>query len=501
MSDYIYLDYPSSTPIDPRVLKVMTDALANDFGNPANLTHVLGRRARSLMDTARQQVAHCIGAHPDEIFFTKGATESNNLAIFGIAKGLPHKKHFITTAIEHKAVWEPCRLLETQGYQVTLLPLDAEAQINYSELEKSITSHTSLVSLMWVNNEIGSLHDIERISEITKRTGVLFHSDATQAVGKVRVDVSKLNLHMLSLSSHKIYGPKGIGALYIRRDIQSLVKPLILGGGQECGLVSGTSNVPAIVGFGKACEILTQELENDIAHSKALAKEAVHFFKNEMLGVHFVSPLDHCVPSILNTAFEGVLGTDLICRLDNIALSAASACCSGSQQASHVLTGIGFRNDLVHNNIRMGIGRFTSQQQLASALAKIKDTVEQLRHQGTSPKAQNDIELLPEQVRHHLNDFFIIDVRSTEEYNGELGHIPGSILKTLDMQLDQFLKESCPTKMYLFVCRSGRRSISAVEMAAKYGYTKAYSLTGGMILWNQKALPVEHSFDDSTNSG
>lgn len=490
-SEFIYLDYPSSTPLDPRVLQVMTDTLANDFGNASNLTHIMGRRANQLMENARAQVAACIGAHPDEIFFTKGATESNNLAIFGLAKGLPNKKHFITTAIEHKAVLEPCKILATQGSQLSLLPLDKHGQFNYDELDKLITPHTCLISLMWVNNEIGSTHDVDRISEIAKRHGVIFHSDATQAVGKVKVDVSKLNIHMLSLSAHKIYGPKGIGALYIRRDIQPLIKPIIVGGGQELGLVSGTSNVPAIVGFGKACEILTHELDKDIEHVRTLSREAKHFLTSQIENSHFVTPTDYCVPAIINVAFENVSGTDLICRLDNIAMSAASACCSGNQQASHVLTGIGFRSDLLHSNIRMGLGRFTSLEQLKTALDSIKKGVKALRNMAHSPQPTNDIELLPEQVSGHLEDFCIVDVRRPDEYYGELGHIPHAILKTLEKDLESYLKETCQTKMYLFVCRSGKRSLDAVEMASKLGITKAYSLTGGMILWNQKSLPVE----------
>lgn len=488
-SEMIYLDYPSSTPIDPRVLHVMIEALHNDYGNPSNLTHHLGRRARDLVEHARAQVAASIGAKPDEIFFTKGATESNNLAIYGLSEGIPDKRHLITTAIEHKAVLEPCKNLEKSGYDLTLLALDKNAQISYSELEKSIRPDTLLVSLMWVNNEIGSTHDVQKIADIAERKKVIFHTDGTQAVGKLKVDVSKLNVHMLSLSAHKIYGPKGIGALYIRRDVQPFLKPMMLGGGQERGLVSGTSNVPAIVGFGKACELISHDLTHDMEHATSLSNEVKTFFKS-VAGVHYVTPEKYSVPSILNIAFEKVSGTELICQLENVALSSASACCSGNKTPSHVLTGIGFREDLSQNNIRLGVGRFTSHEQLKKALSTIAAGIECLRSGREIPQSENGLELTPDQVRDCLDDFCIIDVRTNEEFFGELGHIHNSLLKTLDTDLDAFLNDSCVTKAYLFVCRSGRRSLTAVDMAKLKGIERAYSLAGGMILWNQKSLPI-----------
>lgn len=488
-SEMIYLDYPSSTPVDPRVLHVMMEALRNDYGNPSNLTHHLGRRARDIVEQARAQVAACIGAKPDEIFFTKGATESNNLAIYGLSKGIPDKRHIVTTAIEHKAVLEPCKHLEKNGYDLTLLALDKNAQISYAELEQSIRPDTLLVSLMWVNNEIGSTHDVEKIAEIAGRKKVVFHTDGTQAVGKLNVDVSKLNIPMMSLSAHKIYGPKGIGALYVRRDVQPLLKPMMLGGGQERGLVSGTSNVPAIVGFGKACEIISCDLARDMEHAKSLSEQVKTFFKS-VSGVHYVTPEQHSVPAIINIAFEKVSGTELICQLENVALSSASACCSGNKTPSHVLTGIGFRDDLSQNNIRLGVGRFTTNEQLKTALSTIASGIECLRSGRDIPHSENGRELTADQVYNCLDDFCIVDVRTSEEFFGELGHIHNSLLKTLDGDLDVFLNDTCVTKAHLFVCRTGRRSLTAVDLAKSKGIEKAFSLTGGMVLWNQKSLPV-----------
>tara|TARA_A100001015_G_C15035190_1_gene735748 strand:- start:1018 stop:2211 length:1194 start_codon:yes stop_codon:yes gene_type:complete len=374
------MDYQSTTPVDPRVIEEMTIVLKEDFGNPHSRSHYYGWRSESLVELARTQVADLIGAHEKEIFFTSGATESNNIAIKGIAQFYKNsgKNHIITVATEHKCVINSCRNLEDEGFKVTFLPVQHNGLINLEDLKNTITEQTSLVSIMTVNNEIGVIQPVKEIGEICRGKGVFFHTDAAQAFGKIPLDVNELNIDAMSISGHKIYGPKGIGALYIRRKPRVRVKSPVSGGGQERGIRSGTIPTFLAVGLGKAAAIAKEEMNQDNQKIRELANR----FYDGMMDlpkVYLNGDKNKRIPGNLNLSFAGVEGESLLMAINDLAVSSGSACTSASLEPSYVLHSIGVDVDMAHSSIRFGIGRFTTKKEIDFAINLIKQKVNKLR--------------------------------------------------------------------------------------------------------------------------
>ncbi len=378
----IYLDNHSTTPCDPRVVQAMLPYFTEKFGNAASRTHSFGKEARNACDAAREQVAGLIHADPSEIVFTSGATESDNLALKGtidFARGKGN--HIVTVATEHRAVLDSCRALERDGKaRVTYLPVKPDGLIDLEELRRAITSGTVLVSVMAANNEIGVLQPIAEIGGICREKGILFHTDATQAVGKVPVDVEAMNVDLLSMTAHKMYGPKGIGALYVRkrRPRVRLVAQMD-GGGHEHGLRSGTLPVPMVVGFGVACDLSAREMTQESARVLSLRERLrSHIF--EGLGhVRLNGSLEHRLPGNLNVSFEFVEGESLILGMADLAVSSGSACTSASLEPSHVLQALGVNEALARSSIRFGVGRFTTAEEIDQAWALLRREVRRLR--------------------------------------------------------------------------------------------------------------------------
>jgi cysteine desulfurase len=384
MKTPIYMDYHATTPVDPRVLEAMLPFFTTHFGNAASRTHRFGQRALEAVESARAQVAGIIGAEPREIIFTSGATESNNLAIAGAAEAYSSKgKHIITSAIEHKAVLDVCRSLETRGFSTTIVPVGKSGIVNPRQISDAITSETILVSVMHANNEIGTIQPIAEIGELARAAGVIFHSDAAQSVGKIPVSVREMNVALLSVSAHKLYGPKGVGALYVsRRDPMVRLREQIHGGGHERGLRSGTLNVPAIVGFGIACKIASDEMQQEALRVTALRDRLWQKISQNLEGVHLNGTMEQRLPGNLNVSFERVEGESLIMSLQDIAVSSGSACTSASQEPSHVLRAIGVSNEMSHGSIRFGLGRFTTDDEVDYVAQRIIDSVTRLRQLG-----------------------------------------------------------------------------------------------------------------------
>ncbi len=376
----IYLDYQATTPMDPRVIDVMIDCMKNDYGNPHSRTHALGWHAEELVEIARKQVASLINANEKEIFFTSGATESNNIAIKGVARfyGASGKNHIITVATEHKCVINSARDLEQEGFKTTFLPVQKNGIIDLDELEKTITDKTCIVSVMGVNNEIGVIQPLKEIGAICRKKGVFFHSDCAQAFGKIPLDVEAMNIDLMSISGHKIYGPKGIGAIYVRRKPRVRIKPLFSGGGQERGIRSGTAPTPLIVGFGKAAEIAKNEMQKDYAHIKKLSDR---FYEGVTKLTHIYLNGDHKQRYLgnLNFSFAGIEGESMIMAIKDLAVSSGSACTSSSLEPSYVLHALGVEDDLAHTSIRFGIGRFTTEEEIDYAIKIINEKVGKLR--------------------------------------------------------------------------------------------------------------------------
>lgn len=378
----VYLDYHATTPVDPRVLEVMLPYFTEQFGNPASRQHVWGWEAQKAVEAARHQVASLIGASAQEIVFTSGATESNNLAIKGTAHALRDRgDHLITVATEHKSVLDSCKRLEREGCRVTRLGVDRQGFLDLDELRGAITERTILISVMAANNEIGVLQDLQAIGAIAQQRGALFHTDAAQAAGKVPLNVSALGVDLLSLTGHKYYGPKGAGALYVRRKKPKL--PLscqIDGGGHENGLRSGTLNVPGIVGLGRAAEICAAEMPAESARLSPLRDRLLAGLERDLTGLRVNGPSgDRRLPHNLHLSFDGVEGEALVMALGEVAVSTGSACSSGSQAPSHVLQAIGATGDHAGASIRFGLGRTTTEADIDFAIAHVVAVVRSLQ--------------------------------------------------------------------------------------------------------------------------
>jgi cysteine desulfurase len=381
LKQLIYMDNQATTPVDPRVLDSMLPYFVELFGNAASRNHKFGWDAEEGVETARKQVAALINASPREIVFTSGATESDNLALKGVAEMYQERgNHIITCVTEHKAIIDSAKHLEKQGARITFLPVRKNGKIDLEELGAAITDKTILISIMTVNNEVGVIQDIGEIGRIARERGVLFHTDAVQAVGKIPFDVEAMNVDIASLSAHKMYGPKGVGALYVRRrNPRVLLSPIIDGGGHERGMRSGTLNVPGIVGFGKAAEIALRELP---AESKRLLelRERLRSRLEANLDEVFINgdPIDR-VPGNLNMSFAYVEGESLLMGIDDIAVSSGSACTSASLEPSYVLKALGVGEDLAHTSIRFGLGRFNTEEEVDYVTDKVTSTVRRLR--------------------------------------------------------------------------------------------------------------------------
>lgn len=376
----IYLDNNSTTPMDPRVLESMLPFFNEQFGNAASRNHSFGWNAEKAVDDARDQVAHLIGSTSKEIIFTSGATEANNLAIKGVYEMYGSQgNHVITVTTEHKAVLDACKKVEKMGAEVTYLSPNEDGLINLDELEAAITDKTILITIMYGNNEIGVIQDIKAISAIAKKNNVLFHTDATQAVGKIPVDVIADGIDLLSFTAHKMYGPKGVGALYVRRKNPRVkVTSQMDGGGHERGMRSGTLNVPGIVGFGKACELCEQEMEQEAVRLSALRDK----LEKELLTIEEAyvngNPA-HRLPHVANISFKFVEGEGLMMGTKDIAVSSGSACTSASLEPSYVLKSLGLDDELAHSSLRFGLGRFTTEEEVDFAINHVKTAVNKLR--------------------------------------------------------------------------------------------------------------------------
>jgi len=377
----IYLDNNATTPMDPRVLEAMTPYFLEHFGNAASRNHPFGWKAEEAVDYAREQVAKLIGADPKEIIFTSGATEGDNLGIKGVYEMYASKgNHIITATTEHKAVLDTCKHIEKSGGEVTYLQVNREGLIDIKELEAAIKPTTILIAIMYANNEIGTIQPVKEISTIAKKHGVLFFTDGTQAVGKVPVDVIKDGIDLMAFTAHKMYGPKGVGALYVRRKNPRVkVTAQMDGGGHERGMRSGTLNVPGIVGFGKACELCRLDMEEDTKRISILRdKLETELMKLEEAYVN--GSREHRLPHVTNISFKHVEGEGLLMGFNkNIALSSGSACTSASLEPSYVLKALGLGDDLAHSSLRFGLGRFTTEEQIDYTIKAISETVLKLR--------------------------------------------------------------------------------------------------------------------------
>jgi cysteine desulfurase len=391
----IYFDNHATTPVDPRVLEAMLPYFTERFGNAASRNHSFGWAAEEAVENARAQVASLIGAAPKEIIFTSGATESDNLMLKGVAEAYRDKgDHIIANCIEHKAVLDTCKRLENAGFSVTFLPVRQDGRVDPESISNAITPKTILITAMYANNEIGVIHPIPQIGRIAKEHGVLFAVDAAQAVGKVPVDVQKDNIDVLAISAHKLYGPKGVGALYVRRHTPRVqLSAMMDGGGHERGIRSGTLNVPGIVGIGKACEIAQKEMPQESARLKGLRDRLRAGLESKLAGISINGSLEHRLPHNLNVSFAEVDSEALLMGLDDVAVSSGSACTSATLEPSYVLKALGLKEDLAHSSIRFGLGRFNTQEEVDYVVDKVVQVVSKLRElsygvlkQGTDPK-------------------------------------------------------------------------------------------------------------------
>jgi cysteine desulfurase len=377
----IYMDYHATTPVDPRVLEAMMPYFTQVFGNAASRNHPFGWEAEEAVEKARKQVADLIGANAKEVIFTSGATESNNLAIKGVAEMYREKgNHIITCVTEHKAVIDTCKKLEKQGYRVTYLAVQKDGRISLDELRAAITDKTILITIMSANNEIGVLQPIAEIGAIAKEKGILFHTDAVQAAGKVPFSVNDLKVDLVSLSAHKMYGPKGVGALYVRRrNPRVLLSEQISGGGHERGMRSGTLNVTGIVGLGKAAELCKAEMASDAERLRQLRDYLNEQLHKNLDELYINGSMEHRLPHNLNISFAYVEGESLLMGINDVAVSSGSACTSASLEPSYVLKALGAGDDLAHSSIRFGLGRWTTKEEVDYVIAKLTNVVQRLR--------------------------------------------------------------------------------------------------------------------------
>ena len=376
------MDYHATTPVDPRVLEAMLPVFREKFGNPSSRNHPFGWETEKLVEKARQQVASLIHADSKEIVFTAGATESNNLALKGIFEIYKEKgDRLITQTTEHKSVLDTAKYLQKQGAKITFLPVDRSGLIDLDDIEKAVTEKTVLISIMAANNEIGTIQPLEEIGKLAKRRGIFFHVDAAQAVGKIPMDVEKMGVDLLSFSAHKMYGPKGVGALYMRsKNPRVRLSPLLHGGGHEEGLRSGTLNVPAIVGFGKACEIAAQEMEEDNRCILNLRNRLFESISKQLPEIHLNGHPEKRLAGNLNLSFAYVDGESLLMALsDEIAVSSGSACTTATKEPSYVLKALGLREDLTHCSVRFGLGKFTTEEEVDYVAKRVVEAVKRLR--------------------------------------------------------------------------------------------------------------------------
>ena len=377
----IYMDYHATTPVDPRVVEAMVPFFTQHFGNPASRNHAFGWEAEEAVDEARKSVADLIGASAKEVIFTSGATEANNLAIKGVAEMYREKgNHVITCVTEHKAVIDTCKKLEKQGGRVTYLPVQKDGRIDLDQLRDAITDKTVLITIMAANNEIGVLQPIAEIGAIAKEKGVIFHTDAVQAAGKVPFDVNQAKVDLVSISAHKMYGPKGVGALYVRRrNPRVLLAEQINGGGHERGMRSGTLNVTGIVGFGKAAAIAKAEMATESERLRGLRDKLNAALHAKLDEIFINGSMEHRLPHNLNISFAYVEGESLLMGINDVAVSSGSACTSASLEPSYVLKALGAGDDLAHSSIRFGLGRWSTEEEVGYVVEKLTSVVRRLR--------------------------------------------------------------------------------------------------------------------------
>ena len=376
----IYLDYQATTPMGPRVLEAMMPYFTHKFGNSGSRSHAYGWEAEEGTEKARGQVARLIGADEKEVIFTSGATESNNLAIRGVAEFYKDRKnHIITTVTEHKCVLDTCRHLEQQGFEVTYLPVRQDGLLDLDVLRAAITDKTVLVSVMAVNNEIGVIQPLAEIGKICREKKVFFHTDAAQAAGKIALDVEEMNIDLMSISGHKIYGPKGIGALYVRRKPRVRLVPMIVGGGQERGFRSGTLPTPLCVGLGEAAEICLNEMDAEATRLKKLQERMLNGLRAKLTDIVVNGDLEQRIPGNLNISFAYVEGESLMMGIKNLAVSSGSACTSASLEPSYVLRALGVEEEMAHTSLRIGLGRFTTEHEVDTAVDELVRHVNKLR--------------------------------------------------------------------------------------------------------------------------
>ncbi len=379
----IYLDNNSTTQVDPRVFEEMIPFFSEQFGNSASRQHSFGWIAESASDKARERVASLLCSIPEEIVFTSGATESNNLAILGIAYAYQSKgNHIVTSSIEHPSVLEPCKFLEERGFKISRVRVNEYGKVNLKELEGLINSKTILVSIMSSNNEIGTIQPIEEIADICKTKNVFLHTDAVQSFGKLKIDAQNISADLISISAHKMYGPKGVGALFIRKKKPRIqLKPMIHGGGHEKGLRSGTLNVPCVVGFGKACEISENEMESDAVRINSMQKKLIDNIKCEFNDVKLNGDETDRLPGNLNIRFKNISADLLLTEIKDIAFSSGSACSTSRAEPSHVLKAIGLKNSEIINSIRLSIGRFNTEDEIDYVGKRFTETIKKIRSQ------------------------------------------------------------------------------------------------------------------------
>ncbi|MDC3091341.1 IscS subfamily cysteine desulfurase [Rickettsiales bacterium] len=403
ISNNIYLDYQATTPLDPRVLKKMIPYFNERFGNPHSRNHFFGWEAEEATEIARKQVSEIIGASPKEIVFTSGATESNNLAIKGVADFYgDRKKHIITCVTEHKCVLESCRSLSEKGFEITYLPVEKDGLINMELLKSSIKEDTLMISIMAVHNEIGVIQPLKEIGEIARKNNIFFHTDCAQAVGKINLDVNEMNIDLMSISGHKLYGPKGIGALYVRRKPRVRIKSMMSGGGQERGMRSGTLSPALCIGLGEACKICFEEMDKEKRKLESMRKKFHDIILKNCKDVYLNGSEKHRIPGNLNLSFAYVEGESLMMGIKDLSVSSGSACTSASLEPSYVLRALGVEEELAHTSLRIGFGRFTTDQEIEKAANDIVREVNRLR--SLSPlweMAQEGVDISKIEWAHH----------------------------------------------------------------------------------------------------